>query len=174
MSDLNVRLAVGEDAPTLARFMRAAAEEARDIELAKDEIDERPDPDADLETRILEDGPGAHEFFQALIVEVDGAPAGAAVFSLGYDPVRAKRTVLLSQIYVDSAMRRHKLGTCLMVALARLTRDQGWCSINWTVPRLDLSARVFFDRLSEDGFKLHRLRYRLVDQALTDLADTPL
>ena len=174
MSDINVRLAGAEDCGLLAGYIRELAALEKQIELAKDELETPSDVPEDLENRLERDGPGGNSYFQALVVEVDGQPKGMAMFSLAYDAVVGAPCVFLRHIYVADDCRRNRLGTCMMVALSRLARDQGWPRIDWHVRRLDLDARVFFDKLCEDSFNLHRLSYRIDGDLLDKMAELPL
>lgn len=174
MSDINVRLASAEDAEILAGFVTALASLEKQIELAKDELETPSDVPEDLVERLRADGPDGSSQYQALIVEVDGEAKGMAMFSLAYDAVQGASCVFLRHIYVDADIRRKRLGTCMMVALARLARDQGWPRIDWHVRRLDLDGRVFFDKLCEDSFNLHRLSYRVDGELLEKMAELPI
>ncbi|RED52389.1 GNAT family N-acetyltransferase [Aestuariispira insulae] len=174
MSEINVRMAEAEDCGLLAGYIRALAALEKQIELAKDELETPSDVPDDLEERLRRDGPGGKGHFQSLIVEVDGNPVGMAMFSIAYDAVIGAPCVFLRHIYVAEGMRRNRLGTCLMVALSRLARDQGWPRIDWHVRRLDLDARVFFDKICSDSFNLHRLSYRIDGGLLDQMAELPL
>lgn len=174
LANVNVRLAAGEDSALLAGYLRALAEEERSVELAEGEADESIAPPDDLVQRLEQHGPAGDSYFQAVIVEVDGSPKGMAMFSLAYDGLLAAPCVFMRHIFVEKEARRNKLGTAMMVALARLCLNQGWPRIDWQVRRLDFNARPFFDGLCADGFKLHRLCYRADGQALASIANLPV
>lgn len=174
MQNVNVRLAGGDDTDLLARYLHALSKEEQTVELAEGEARDWVAPPDDLTQRLMQHGPGGENYFQAVIVEIDRKPYGMAMFSLAYDGMLAAPCVFLRHIYVEKEMRRKKLGTAMMVALARLCLNQGWPRIDWQVKRLDFEGRTFFDALYADGFKLHRLSYRVEGQALEAIANRPV
>lgn len=114
-----------------------------------------------LESDIMEAGPGGTEMFRCLLARAeDGTAAGLIVFSDLHVPGVGK-TAFMQDLFVSEASRRGGVGRCLMKALADLARAENWARIDWRVERLNLDARVFYDLLAPDGFRLHKLSYRL-------------
>ena len=96
------------------------------------------------------DGFGEAPAFYAMIAEINGEPAGYAVFYWGYDTDSATRGVYLADLYVDEAQRRHGVGTALMVAVARHARQKGGRWMFWSVLKRNRAARRFYRHIAPE------------------------
>ena len=137
---------------------------------------EAPADPAAFAEALERDGPCGDAHFQCLIADVDGQAAGFAMFSLVYEAAYTASCVFLRDIFVVADHRRSGVGRALMAALAAKAVAEGWPRIDWHADRLDLDARLFYDLLCPDSFKLNRLSYRIEGEeiaALAALADRP-
>lgn len=113
-------------------------------------------------SRLLgEAGPEGASLFSAVLALIDDQAVGAAAFHIGYDVLRAAPNLNLSMIYVLPGYRRCGVGRGLMSSIAGLASQNGISTLNWTVPRLDLDTRVFFDVVAPDSFDINMLTYRV-------------
>ncbi len=174
MSNVNFRLADSSDAGALARMMTALSEQQQTVEKLEDDPTVRSVAVKDLEGRLAQHSPDQEGHFQALLVEIDDLICGCLVFNITYDAILGRNCVSIRHLYVEESLRRQKLGSHLMVNIARLAKEQGWARIEWLTERLDLETRIFFDRISEDSFRLHKLSYTLdetqIDQILESIS----
>jgi GNAT superfamily N-acetyltransferase len=109
-----------------------------------------------------------HPSFGCLIAELDGRPAGFALFFHNYSTWTGRRGIYLEDLFVRDRARGRGVGRRLLVELARVAVARG-------CPRLELSvldwnpARRFYEGL---GFRWKHdwLGYRLDGERLAALA----
>lgn len=126
-----IRPAVREDAGQILAFIRELAEYEK---LAHEAVAD----EASLAAHLFSERPCA----EALIAEVDGAPAGFALFFHNFSTFVGKPGLYLEDLFVRPAFRGLGLGKRLMVRLARiaLERDCGrfeWSVLDWNTPAID-------------------------------------
>jgi GNAT superfamily N-acetyltransferase len=90
---------------------------------------------------------GAHPAAEVLIGEVDGEPAGFALFFHNFSTFLGKRGLYLEDLFVRPAFRGAGLGKRLMAALARIAveRDCGrfeWSVLDWNAPAIGFYRRI--------------------------------
>jgi GNAT superfamily N-acetyltransferase len=123
--------------------------------------------DDDLRAQLF----GAHPAAEVLIGEVDGEPAGFALFFHNFSTFLGKRGLYLEDLFVRPAFRGAGLGRHLMAALARiaLQRDCGrfeWSVLDWNQPAIDFYRRLGATGMEEwtvqrlEGPALHALAAR--------------
>lgn len=123
--------------------------------------------DDDLRAQLF----GARPAAEVLIGEVDGEPAGFALFFHNFSTFLGKRGLYLEDLFVRPAFRGAGLGRHLMAALARiaLQRDCGrfeWSVLDWNQPAIDFYRRLGATGMDEwtvqrlEGAALHALAAR--------------
>ena len=123
--------------------------------------------EADLRAQLF----GAHPAAEVLIGEVDGEPAGFALFFHTFSTFLGKRGLYLEDLFVRPAFRGAGLGRHLMAALARiaLQRDCGrfeWSVLDWNQPAIAFYRRLGATGMDEwtvqrlEGAALHALAAR--------------
>jgi L-amino acid N-acyltransferase YncA len=157
VSALRVRHGRPEDAAEVAR-MANALNRALGVDL-----------DSFTPERIREDGFGPEPLVSILVGEVDGRPAGYALYHAGYDSDVAARNLVVVDLYVDAEMRGCGLGQALMAGLAREALRLGARSMTGGVLDSNAKALAFYRSLgaAEDGVRFVTLR----EEALRALAD---
>jgi len=132
---IRLRLATVEDCGLILHFIR---------ELAI--FEKAPDAVVATEDDLRRHGFGANPRFETLIAELDGEPAGMALFHTRFSTWLGQPTLFLEDIFVTEAARRDGIGRKLMTGLARIALDRGWGRIDFHV--LDWNpARGFYERL---------------------------
>lgn len=126
-----IRPAAREDAGQILTFIRELAEYER---LAHEVVAD----EAGLAARLFGDRPYA----EALIAEVDGTPAGFALFFHNFSTFVGKPGLYLEDLFVRPAFRGLGLGKRLMVRLARIAQDRDcgrfeWSVLDWNTPAID-------------------------------------
>lgn len=81
---------------------------------------------------------------QALICEVDGQPAGFAVYFFSYSTWLARRGLYLEDLYVSPGLRGRGAGKRLLQHLAQLAVDSGCGRFEWTVLDWNQAAIDFY------------------------------
>ena len=99
--------------------------------------------DEDLRTQLFGPQPAA----EVLIGEVDGTPAGFALFFHNFSTFLGKRGLYLEDLFVRTAFRGSGLGKHLMAALARtaIARDCGrfeWSVLDWNAPAIAFYRKI--------------------------------
>src|SRR5262249_29428583 len=121
------------------------------------------------EAQLRENGFGDKPAFEALIAELDGAPAGMALFHPRFSPWLRPPTMYLAEIVVREAARGCGVGRRLMARLAAIALERGWGRIDFAV--LDWNpARGFYRKLGFDHLD-EWLRYGAGEGWLRRLAE---
>jgi GNAT superfamily N-acetyltransferase len=97
---------------------------------------------------------------EALIVELDGEPAGYAIFFTTFSSFECRSGIWLEDVYVRPESRRGGIGRRVMEHLAALALERGhvrldWCALDWNEPALRFYDKLGATRL--DDWKLIRL-----------------
>jgi GNAT superfamily N-acetyltransferase len=129
---LSIRPATAGDVPLVRALIAELAEYERlaDAAIATDD---------DLHAQLF----GARPAAEVLIGEVDGTPAGFALFFHNFSTFLGKRGLYLEDLFVRPAFRGAGLGKALMAELARIAvqRDCGrfeWSVLDWNAPAIGL------------------------------------
>ena len=97
---------------------------------------------------------------RALICEVDGQPAGFAVYFFSYSTWLARRGLYLEDLYISPAQRGVGAGKRLLQHLAQLAVDSGcgrfeWSVLDWNQPAIDFYLAA--GATPQNGSTRHRL-----------------
>jgi GNAT superfamily N-acetyltransferase len=154
---LSIRPATVHDVPLVRQLIAELAEYER---LAHAAVA----TDDDLRAQLF----GAHPAAEVLIGEVDGVPAGFALFFHNFSTFLGKRGLYLEDLFVRPSARGVGLGKHLMAALARIAvqRDCGrfeWSVLDWNAPAIGFYRRIGATGMDEwtvqrlEGEALHAL-----------------
>ena len=142
MSGISIRFAVETDCALILRFIRALALYER-----------APDAVVATEAQLRQHGFGARPHFETLIAELDGEPAGMALFHPRFSTWTGTPTAYLEDLYVAEAVRGRGVGRALLARLAKVTLERGWTRIDFAVldwnPARDFYQKLGFDHLDE-------------------------
>ena len=156
---LNIRPAGRSDVALILRFIRELAEYEELLhEVVADE--------EKLETTLFGPSPSA----RVLIAEWEGEAVGFALFHDMYSTFIATPGLYLEDLYVQPSARGRGIGKALLLRLARLSRDEGYCRLDWSVLRWNAPAIGFYERLGARELE-DWTRFRLDGAALAGLAD---
>ena len=148
---------LGDEATVLA-FVRELAE----YEKLLDSVVATQDS---LRTALF--GPAPRVFCD--IAEVDGEPAGFALWFYNYSTFLARHGIYLEDLFVRPRLRGHGIGRALLVNLAARTVREGcgrleWAVLDWNTPSIE-----FYEGLGAQPMKEWQV-YRLTGEALRRLA----
>ena len=156
----HIRPATPADVPLILALIRELAAYERE-------------PHAVLATEadLLRDGFGARPYFECLIAEEDGQPAGFALYFFNYSTWRGRPGIHLEDLFVRPPFRGRGIGKALLtrVAAVAVERQCGrlqWDVLDWNQPAID-----FYHRLGAKFLDEWRIM-RVSDEALTNLAAT--
>lgn len=131
---LRIRPAEVADVPLIYRFLLASA------------IDQGfPNALAVTEAELLKDGFGQDPRFHALIAEVEGAPAGMALYFFNYSTWGSRDGLYLEDLYVAQEFRGRGAGGALLRHLAETARQRGCRRFQWVVHRNNHAARRLYE-----------------------------
>ena len=127
---IELRPATTADTPHILAFIRELADYEK---LAHEAVAD----EATLATHLFSENPAA----EVVIAEVDGQPAGFALFFHTFSTFLGQRGLYLEDLFVRPAFRGLGLGRRLMVHLAQLAlqRDCGrfeWSVLDWNAPAI--------------------------------------
>ena len=154
---LSIRPATADDVPLIRQLIAELAEYERLADAAVATAD-------GLREQLF----GAHPGAEVLIGEVDGEPAGFALFFHNFSTFLGKRGLYLEDLFVRPAFRGSGLGKHLMATLARIAvqRDCGrfeWSVLDWNAPAIGFYRTLGATGLDEwtvqrlEGDALHAL-----------------
>lgn len=156
MPTIVIRSASAEDAGLLLAFIRGLAEYER-----------MPEAVVASEAELRRHGFGDERRFEALIAEIDGEPAGFALFTWRFSTWLGRPAMYLEDIFVNEAARGRGIGRRLIARLAAIVIERGWGRIDFQVldwnPARGFYRRLGFEHLGEwlrygaDGETLARL-----------------
>jgi GNAT superfamily N-acetyltransferase len=133
---LSIRPATVKDASLLATMI---------LELAQyEKLDHEAAVTAES---IARDGFGPHPKFRAIIAEVDGKPAGYAVFFGFYSTFQGRAGLFLEDIYVRPPLRKQGIGQALLNYVARIAWEEDYFCMRWEVLDWNNPAIDFYHRL---------------------------
>jgi GNAT superfamily N-acetyltransferase len=155
---MHIRPATPADVPTLLRFIRELALYERE-----------PHAVVATEADLLRDGFGPDPRFRALIADVDGAPAGFALFFTSYSTWRGHHGIRLEDLYVTPELRGQGIGKALLARVAQIAVAEGCPRLEWDVLDWNAPAIAVYERLGAHILTEWRIM-RLSGDALTALA----
>jgi len=157
-ANLQLRAATVEDVPQLLTFIAELAEfEALAHEaVATEEV---------LAEQLFGPSPGA----EVVMAEVDGAPAGFALFFHSFSTFLGRRGLYLEDLFVRPAFRGCGVGRALMVHLAGIAQARGCGRFEWSVLDWNADAIRFYRSLGARGMDGWTVQ-RVDGQALHELA----
>ena len=128
---LTIRPATPADVPQILRFIRDLAIYERE-----------PDAVVATEEDLLRHGFGEKPYYQCLMADWDGAPAGFAFYFYDYSTWLGRPGIYLEDVFVDPAMRGRGIGKALLQRLAEIAIREGcarlkWQVLDWNEPAID-------------------------------------
>ena len=155
---VTIRPAVSEDCALIKAFIEELAEYER---LAHEVVT----TEEALRATLFGERPAA----EVLIAEVDGQPAGFALFFHSYSTFLARPGLYLEDLFVRPAQRQLGVGRALMQRLAQLAVERGcgrfeWSVLDWNEPALRFYRSIGAAPMSEWTVQ------RLTGEALLQLA----
>ncbi len=155
---VSIRAATVDDVPLIRQLIAELAEYERlaDAAVATDD---------GLREQLF----GEHPAAEVLVAEINGDPAGFALFFHNFSTFLGKRGLYLEDLFVRPAFRGVGLGRHLMASLAKIAvqRDCGrfeWSVLDWNAPAIS-----FYRSLGASGLDEWTVQ-RLEGDALRSLA----
>ena len=89
-----------------------------------------------------------------VIAEVDGAPAGFALYFFNYSTFLARPGLYLEDLFVKPEFRGRGLGKALLLHLAGVARERGcgrmeWAVLDWNTPAIEFYESLGARRMHE-------------------------
>ncbi|MDH3472161.1 MAG: GNAT family N-acetyltransferase [Rhodospirillales bacterium] len=101
------------------------------------------------EAGFRRDGFGLKPAFSCLLVEVDGATAGYALFHPAYDAEDGQRGAFLHDLYLRAPYRGRGLGRALLAEVCRTTKGAGGRFVWWSMIKGSAQAESFYRHLAK-------------------------
>lgn len=146
---IRIRKAERADAPAVLKLVHGLAE-----------YEKLPPPDAEAQTRLIQDMFSSPPRIQAYLGEYNGTAAGYAFVFETYSSFLAMPTLYLEDIFVLPEFRNKKIGYALFTAMVAEAHRRGCGRMEWTVLDWNLLAIDFYNRMGARHMKewqLHRL-----------------
>lgn len=152
-----IRSACPEDASLILALVRELAEYEREPHSVKIG-----------EAELLRDGFGENRYYECLIAEDDGEPAGMALFFPVYSTWRG-RALHLEDLFVRPRFRGRGIGKALLTKVAALAVERGCTQLFWHVLDWNDPAIQFYKSLGAEPLE-DWTRMKLRDGALAAVA----
>ena len=141
-----IRPAVAGDAALIVELIRGLA----DYEKMLDQL--QTTEDAVRSSLFPPDGRPADA--SCVIAEVDGAPAGFALYFFNYSTFLARPGLYLEDLFVKPEFRGQGLGKALLLHLAGVARERGcgrmeWAVLDWNTPAIEFYESLGARRMHE-------------------------
>ena len=138
-----IRRATAADAAQILEFIRALAA-----------FERAPDAVTATEEGLIRDGFGAHPFFQCLIADYDGHPAGFALYFFNYSTWVGRPGIYVEDLFVLPHFRRKGIGRELLRQVAAIAIENGcqrlqWEVLDWNTPAIDFYRDLGAEFLDE-------------------------
>lgn len=144
--------------PVILDFIRALAAYER-----------APDAVKATEADLRKYGFGSNPYFQCLLAETDGQPAGFAFYFFDYSTWMGKPGIYLEDLFVYPEFRRRGIGKALLQALAGVAVEKGCARLKWEVLDWNMSAIEFYSTMGAEPVNEWRTM-RVTGENLTRLA----
>jgi GNAT superfamily N-acetyltransferase len=158
MTDLTIRFASADDVPLILQFIRDLAryEKLEHEVVATEEI---------LKQALF--GPRRHA--EVLIGEVNGEPAGFALFFHNFSTFIGRPGIYLEDLFVRPEHRGRGFGKALLARLAQLAIERNCGRVEWAVLDWNTSAIEFYKSIGAVMMTDWRI-FRLKGESLQKLA----
>ncbi|MHB1022302.1 MAG: GNAT family N-acetyltransferase [Acidobacteriaceae bacterium] len=156
---LHIRPAQPADVPLILAFIHDLAEYEKEPHAVKA-----------TEADLLRDGFGSQPYFQCLIAEWDGQPAGFAFYFFQYSTWEGRPALYLEDLFVRPQFRKKGIGKTLFIKLAQIAVEKQCTRFQWEVLDWNQPAIDFYESL---GAKVMRewLNMRMTSEAIQTLAE---
>ena len=158
MPDIHIRPATRPDAALIVKFIRELAE----YEKMLDQVQATA---ADIELQLF----GAKPAAECVIAELDGKPAGFALFFHNFSTFLARPGLYLEDLFVKPELRGKGVGKRLLAHLANLALQRGCGRFEWAVLDWNTPAIRFYRSLGAEMMETWKIN-RLSGAALKKLA----
>ena len=138
MAVTSVRPASAEDSALIHSFIRGLAEYERLL----DQVEATPES---IRASLFPDD--GRQVAHCVIGEIDGEPAGFALYFYNFSTFVGRPGLYLEDLYVTPASRGHGLGKALLLHLARLAHERGCGRMEWSVLDWNAPAIAFYESL---------------------------
>jgi len=112
---------------------------------------------------------GAKPDAHCVIAEVDGAPAGFALYFFNFSTFLARPGLYLEDLFVKPEFRSQGLGKALLLHLAKIANARGCGRMEWAVLDWNQPAIEFYESLGAKRMKAWQI-CRLTGASLTQYA----
>ena len=103
---------------------------------------------------------GEKKAAEALVMEVEGAVVGYAIYFTTFSTFLARPGIYLEDIYVKPPYRNQGLGTSVFRHLARVCLDRGYGRLEWSVLDWNVNAKTFYEQMGAkqmSGWEMMRM-----------------
>jgi len=157
---ISIRAATADDIPAILAFITELAEYERLSHAVVATEDS-------LREALFGPAPAA----EVLLADLDGMPAGFALFFHNFSTFLSRRGLYLEDLYVRPEYRRLGIGRALFSRLAALAAERGCGRMEWSVLDWNESARRFYESLGAAPLS-DWTTYRLTGTALANAGGT--
>lgn len=153
-----IRLATSEDAPDVAKLVRAL-----DLHYAGPEVAKPLAPTLSMIEQTMREGEGT----RFALAFRDGRAVGLACFAILRPGFRLTGLLFVKELFVTEDARGQAVGAALLRWLADYARERGVTRIDLTTDGANRGAQAFYERLGADRMNKVFYRFNLSTDVLT-------
>jgi GNAT superfamily N-acetyltransferase len=155
----SIRKAAAADAAQILSFIRALAA-----------FERAPDAVVATEEGLIRDGFGPRPFFECLIADHHGEPAGFALYFFNYSTWVGRPGIYIEDLFVLPEFRRRGIGRDLLKRVAAIALENGcqrlqWQVLDWNTPAIDFYRTLGGEFMDE--WRTVRLNGEALEQLAT-------
>ena len=154
-----IRNAIEADVPEILSLIRALAAYERAPEAVKA-----------TEADLRKHGFGPNAYFQCLLAETDGRPAGFAFYFFDYSTWMGRPGIYLEDLFVYPEFRGRGIGKALLRRVAAVAMEKGCARLKWEVLDWNTPAIEFYRAMGAELMKEWRTM-RVTGENLARLAE---
>jgi len=155
-----IRNAIEADVPEILSLIRALAAYER-----------APDAVKATEADLRKHGFGPNAYYQCLLAETDGQPAGFAFYFFDYSTWMGRPGIYLEDLFVYPEFRGRGIGKALLRRVAAVAVDKGCARLKWEVLDWNTPAIEFYSTMGAELTAGWRTM-RVTGENLARLAET--
>ena len=151
MTEITIRRAASEDAPTVINLITALAE-----------YEKLTPPDVAGRARLSAEMASANPRFEAYLAEVRGAAIGCAIVFEVYGTFIAKPKLYIEDLFILPEHRGQGVGKALFEAMVEQAKLRGCAKMEWTARDWNTPAHNFYRKMGGqrvDALQVFQLKF---------------
>lgn len=149
MNNVTLRFAEERDIPLILSFIKELAEYEKLLDMV-----------TVTEKLLKENLFGKRKYAEIIIAEINGRPAGQALFFHSFSTFLGKPGIYLEDLYVSPEYRGKGIGKSLLMKVIEISKERNcgrveWVVLDWNKPAIDFYKKLGAEEM--DDWLIYRL-----------------